>query len=66
MEKRSESIKRRRQEKLANIKFRKVDILILVMALLGVLGYHHCMHVAEHHQIVIEQQARAWKVKIAK
>src|SRR5699024_12672090 len=66
MEKRSESIKRRRQEKLANIKFRKIDILILIMTLLGLFGYRHCMHVAEHHKIVIEQQARARKVKIAK
>ena len=65
MEKRSESIKRRRQAKLANIKFQKIDILILIMTLLGILGYNYCMHVAEHHQIVIEQQAKARAAKVA-
>lgn len=64
MEKRSEWIKRVKREKIDN-NFLRVDILILVIAILGIGGYKHCMHVASHHEIIIEQQAKVRAKKIA-
>ena len=66
MEKHNRWIKYQRQGTGNKLKLQKIDILILIMTLFGLLGYRHCMHVADHHQIVIEQQAKARAAKIAK
>lgn len=65
MEKRSERIKRQHQDKIKKIRFRKIDLLILLVTFLGLFGYHHCVSVAEHHQVQVEQQAKIRARKLA-
>lgn len=66
MEKHNRWIKYQRQGTGNKLKLQKIDIIILVITFLCFFGYRHCMHVADHHQIVIEQQAKARAAKIAK
>ena len=66
MEKHNRWIKYQRQGTGNKLKLQKIDIIILVITFLCFFGYRHCMHVADHHQIVIEQQAKARVAKIAK
>ena len=66
MEKHNRWIKYQRQGTGNKLKLQKIDIIILVITFLCFFGYRHCMRVADHHQIVIEQQAKARAAKIAK
>ena len=66
MEKHNRWIKYQRQGTGNKLKLQKIDIIILVITFLCFFGYRHCMHVADHHQIVIEQQSKARAAKIAK
>ena len=66
MEKHNRWIKYQRQGTGNKLKLQKIDIIILVITFLCFFGYRHCMHVADHHQIVIEQQAKARAAKIAR
>lgn len=65
MEKRSERIKRQQQDKIKKTHFRKIDILIVIITILGIFGYRHCVRVADHHQIQVEQRAKARAEKVA-
>lgn len=55
MEKRSVRIQRQRRERWERLHFRKIDLVILVVSILGFGAERWCVQLADHHQLEVKQ-----------
>lgn len=56
MEKRSVRIQRQRQERWERLNFRKIDLVILIVTILGFGAERWCVQLANRHRLEVEQE----------